>query len=155
MNLFRLLHLLTLFWLMTGVGAVIVPTWRAWATKDLDVRAVLLSEAQQNESRWLLPGVVGVVFTGFGWAAAENMNFFGTGWLLVKMIIYAIDVFIFLPLMGVGLRRVRYLALQAQKQGESTEALRDALQDRVPVVFGTLIVITIPVLVALAVFQPF
>ena len=69
--------------------------------------------------------------------------------------LYAIDVFIFLPLMGVGLRRVRYLALQAQKQGESTEALRDALQDRVPVVFGTLIVLTIPVLVVLAVFQPF
>ena len=37
----------------------------------------------------------------------------------------------------------------------STEALRDALQDRVPVVFGTLIVLTIPVLVVLAVFQPF
>jgi len=96
-TVFRLLHLLALLWLMTGVGAVIVPTWRAWATKDLEVRAVLLSEAQQNESRWLLPGVIGVVFTGFGWAAAENMNFFGTGWLLAKMIIYAIDIFIFLP----------------------------------------------------------
>ena len=93
--------------------------------------------------------------SGYLGAAGENKNFFGTGWLLVKMIIYAIDVFIFLPLMGVGLRRVRYLALQAAKQGESTEALRYALEDRVPVVFGTLIVVTIPVLVALAVFQPF
>ena len=37
----------------------------------------------------------------------------------------------------------------------STEALREALEDRVPVVFGTLIVVTIPVIVALAVFQPF
>ena len=59
MTLFRLLHLLTLFWLMIGVGAVIVPTWRAWATKDLDVRAVLLSEAQQNESRWPVRKSVG------------------------------------------------------------------------------------------------
>ncbi len=155
MTFFRLLHLLALFWMMAGIGAVIVPTWRAWSTKDMAVRAVMLSEAQQNESRWLIPGVIAVVFSGFGWAAAENMNFFGTGWLLAKMVIYAIDVFIFLPLLGVGLRRVRYLALQAQKQGESTPELRDALEDRVPVVFGTLIVITIPVMVALAVFRPF
>ena len=115
----------------------------------------MLSEAQQNEARWLIPGVIAVVFSDFGWAAAENMNFFGTGWLLAKMVIYAVDVFIFLPLLGVGLRRVRYLALQAQKQGESTPELREALEDRVPVVFGTLIVITIPVMVALAVFRPF
>ena len=155
MSFFRLLHILALFWMMSGVGAVVVPTWRAWATRDLSVRAVMLSEAQQNESRWLIPGVIAVVFTGFGWAAAENMNFFGTGWLLAKMVVYAVDVFIFVPLMGVGLRRVRYLALQAQKQGESTPELREALQDRVPVVFGTLFVLTIPVMVALAVFRPF
>lgn len=148
--------MLALFWMMIGVGAVIVPTWRAWATKDPEVCVVLLSEAQQNEARWLLPGVIAAVFTGFGWAAGANMNFFGTGWLLVKMIIFAIDVFIFVPLMGVGLRRVRYLALQAQKQGTGiTEELQGALDDRVPVVFGTLIVLTIPVMVALAVFRPF
>jgi uncharacterized membrane protein len=152
---FRLLHILALFWMMAGIGAVVVPVWRGWSTRDLAVRAVMLSEAQQNEARWLIPGVIAVVFSGFGWAAAENMNFFGTGWLLTKMVIYAIDVFIFLPLLGVGLRRVRYLALQAQKQGESTPELAEALQDRVPVVFGTLIVVTIPVMVALAVFRPF
>jgi len=37
-----------------------------------------------------------------------------------------VDLFIFIPLMGVGLRRVRYLALAAQKQGEVTDELRDA-----------------------------
>jgi uncharacterized membrane protein len=154
-SVFRLLHLLALCWLMVGIGAVIVPIWRAWATRDRDVRAVMLSEAQQSETRWLISGLIAVVFTGFGWAAAENMNFFGTGWLLTKMIIYAVDIFIFLPLMGIGLRRVRYLALQAQKQGEPSEALHEALEDKVPVVFGTLIVLTIPVIVALAVFRPF
>ena len=58
-------------------------------------------------------------------------------------------------LMGVGLRRVRFLALAARKRGEMTEELRSAMADNVPVVFGTLIVLTIPVMVWLPVFKPF
>jgi len=50
---------------------------------------------------------------------------------------------------------VHLLALQAAKQGEVTDALRDALADNVPLVFGTLVVITIPIQLALAVFKPF
>lgn len=69
--------------------------------------------------------------------------------------LFIIDVFIFLPLMGVGLRRVRLLALQARKRGEMSEELQDALNDRVPVVFGTLMVISVPVMTWLAVWQPF
>ena len=57
--------------------------------------------------------------------------------------------------MGVGLRRVRLLALQAQKRGEMTEELQDALNDRVPVVFGTMMVITVPVMTWLAIAKPF
>ena len=150
-----LFHMLGLCWLMTGMGAVVVPIWRAWRTRDLEVRALLLSEAQHNEAAWLLPGVIATGVTGFAWAAGINMNLVRTGWLLSKELIFAVDVFIFLPLMGVGLRRVRYLALQAEKEGSMTEALREALSDNVPVVFGTVIAVTIPVLVALAVFKPF
>ena len=69
--------------------------------------------------------------------------------------LFIVDVFIFLPLMGVGLRRVRLLALQAQKRGETTEELQAALNDRVPVVFGTLMVITVPVMTWLAISKPF
>src|SRR5207237_2790466 len=129
--------------------------WRAWASKDLEVRALLLSEAQHNETQWLLPGILATAFTGFAWAAGNNWNLIRTGWLLSKELLYAVDVFIFLPLMGVGLRRVRYLALQAEKRGEMTEDLRDALADNVPFVFGTVIALTIPVLVVLAVVKPF
>ena len=54
-----------------------------------------------------------------------------------------------------GLRRVRLLALQAKKRGETTQELEDAINDRVPVVFGTLMVITMPVMTWLAIYKPF
>ena len=93
--------------------------------------------------------------TGFAWAAAENINLVTTGWLLALELIYAVDVFIFLPLLGVGLRRVRLLALQAKKRGETSQELEDAINDRVPVVFGTLMVLTVPVMTWLAIYKPF
>lgn len=155
MTTFRAIHLLALFWMMGGLGTVMVAVWRAWSTSDIDLRALLLVEAQQNETRWLLPGMLATGLTGFAWAASENTNLVTTGWLLALEIVFAIDVFIFLPLLGVGLRRVRLLALQAKKQGEVTDELREALDDRVPVVFGTLMVATVPVMTWLAVYKPF
>ena len=155
MDIFRLLHVLALFWMMAGLGAVMVPIWRAWATDDLDTRAVMLTEAAQAETRWLLSGLLAAGLTGFAWAAAENTNLVTTGWLLALEVVFIVDVFIFLPLMGVGLRRVRLLALQARKRGEMSEELQDALADRVPVVFGTLMVVSVPVMTWLAIAKPF
>ena len=155
MTAFRALHLLALFWMMAGLGAVMVPVWRAWAAERLDLRALMLTEAQQNETRWLLPGMLATGLTGFAWAASENTNLVTTGWLLALEIVFAIDVFIFLPLLGVGLRRVRLLALQAEKRGEVSDELREALADRVPLVFGTLLAATVPLMTWLAVFKPF
>ena len=155
MDLFRLIHTLALFWLMAGLGAVMVPIWRAWATSDLETRAVMLTEAAQAETRWLLSGLLATGLSGFAWAAADNTNLLTTGWLLALEVLFIVDVFIFLPLMGVGLRRVRLLALQAQKRGETTQELQDAINDRVPVVFGTLMVITVPVMTWLAISKPF
>ena len=153
--MFRLLHILALFWMLGGLGSVVVPIWRAWATKDLDTRALLLSEAQRNEASWLLPGLIATWFTGFALATAADWNIVTTGWLLTKEIIFAVDTFVILPLMGVGLRRVRYLALQAQKQGAMTEELQDALHDNVPVVFGTILAVTLPLAAFFAVVKPF
>ena len=62
---------------------------------------------------------------------------------------------VFLPLLGVGLRRVRLLALQSRKRGEASAELRDALADRVPVVFGTAIALSMPLMAWLAVWKPF
>jgi uncharacterized membrane protein len=153
--IWRLVHILALFWMMAGVGNTVPLIWRAWSTGDLERKALLLSEAQTNESTWLLPGLIATGVTGFAWAAAEDWNLVRTGWLLALEAVFALDAFIFVPLMGVGLRRVRYLALQAQKRGEMTDELREALADNVPLVFGTLVLATIPLMVWLPVFQPF
>ncbi len=153
----RLLHTLALFWMMAGVGAVIVPIWKAWAAKDLNVRSLLLQEAQRNEVQWLIPGMLATLFTGVAWVSSDeaSFNFIRTGWLLALEIVFALDGFIFLPLMGVGLRRVRLLALQAQKRGQMTDELRDALADNVPVVFATAITLSVPVMTWLAIYKPF
>jgi uncharacterized membrane protein len=153
----RLLHTLALFWMMGGIGAVMVPIWKAWATGDLEIRALLLSEAQRNEVQWLIPGMLATLFTGVAWVSGNEgeYNFIRTGWLLALEVVFALDGFIFLPLMGVGLRRVRFLALQAKHRGEMTDELREALADNVPVVFGTVITISVPIMVWLAVFKPF
>lgn len=153
--IFRALHLLALFWMMWGLGAVMVPVWRAWSVSAIEEKTLLLSEATRSERTWLLPGLIATGLTGFASAAAIDMNPVTTGWLVALEVVFALDVFVFVPLMGVGLRRVHLLALQAQKQGEVTDALRDALADNVPLVFGSLVVLSIPVQLALAVFRPF
>ncbi len=153
--IWRALHMLALFWMMGGIGNVVVPVWKAWSADEIEVKALLLSDAERNETVWLLPGMIATAVTGFAWAAASDWNVISTGWLLALELVFAVDIFIFLPLMGVGLRRVRLLALQARKQGAVTEELRDALADNVPLVFGTLIMASVPVMVWLPVFKPF
>ena len=99
--------------------------------------------------------MIAVGLTGFAWGAAADWDLLRTGWLLALVAVFALDFFIFLPLMGVGLRRVRRLAVEAQQQGEVSEELRDALADNVPLVFGTLIVVSVPLMLWLPVFKPF
>ncbi len=153
--IWRALHLLALFWMMAGVGNVVAPIWRAWSEDKIEVKALLLSDAARNETAWLLPGMIAVGLTGFAWGAAADWDLLRTGWLLALVAVFALDFFIFLPLMGVGLRRVRRLAVEAQQQGEVSEELRDALADNVPLVFGTLIVVSVPLMLWLPVFKPF
>lgn len=153
--IWRALHILALFWMMAGIGNTVIPTWKAWLTDELETKTILLSDAARNESVWLLPGMLAVAVTGFAWAAANDMGIVSTGWLVALELVFVVNLFIFLPLMGIGLRRVRLLALQARKHGEETEELRDALADNVPLVFGTLIMLSVPVMVWLPVFKPF
>ena len=153
--IWRALHILALFWMMAGIGNTVIPTGKAWLTDELETKTILLSDAARNESVWLLPGMLAVAVTGFAWAAANDMGIVSTGWLVALELVFVVNLFIFLPLMGIGLRRVRLLALQARKHGEETEELRDALADNVPLVFGTLIMLSVPVMVWLPVFKPF
>ena len=155
MTFWRFVHLLALFYFMAGVGNTVVPVWKAWLAETLEDKVLHLQDAHRNETFFLLPGMLAVFFSGYAWAASADYNIVTTGWLVALQAITLVDLFIFLPLMGVGLRRVRYLALAAKKHGSVTDELRDVLADNVPLVFGTLIVLSIPVMVWLPVFKPF
>lgn len=155
MTLLRFLHILAILYLTAGVGNTVVPVWKAWRRSSVTEQAMLFSDAQRNESMFLLPGLIAVAVTGYAWAANEDISVIGTGWLLALQIVLGFNVFIFVPLMGIGLRRVHYLSLQSRKSGEVSEELESALADNVPLVFGTLIAASIPVMVWLPVFKPF
>lgn len=151
----RLLHMLALFWMMAGIGSTVVPVLRAWRTAPIEEKTLLLMQARGNQSLWLVPGTIATALTGFAWAAAEDWNPVTTGWLVALEVLFALHVFLFLPLFAVGLRRVELLARIARREGRESPELREALADNVPLVFGVLIVVTVPVMAWLPVFKPF
>lgn len=149
------MHVLALVWLGAGLGATYPHILRAWASKDLRYQAYCLVEAANNETRVLLPGSMATGITGFFWAVADDYNFVKDGWLGALALLFIFFYFVCLPLLGFGLRRARLAVLVAQKKGTETPELREVLEDRVPIVFGTLLVLSVPLMAWLAIFQPF
>jgi hypothetical protein len=155
MDYWRIVHILALMWFAGGLGATLPYIYRAYRSKDLRFQMFALSEAANNETRVLLPGMAASGITGAFWGLAEDYNFFTTGWLATLTLVYILTLFVFLPLMGFGLRRARLYSLLAAKKGEFTDELRDVLSDNVPIVFGTLILLMVPVMAWLPIFKPF
>jgi hypothetical protein len=138
-----------------GAGAVMMPVYRAWRSKDVQFQIAAFRQAADSESSVLLPGSLFTGITGVGWGAAAGYNFLGTGWLLALWLCYLLAVFVCVPLLGLGLRRARLLSLQAAKSGTVTPELQAALADNVPLVFGTVIIVLLVVMTFLAVVKPF
>jgi hypothetical protein len=155
MDGWRILHVLSMIWLGAGLGATYPLILRAWASKDVKYQMYCLVEAANNETRVLLPGAMATGITGFFWAVSEDYNFVKDGWLAALSAIYVVVYFGCLPLLGFGLRRARLASLVAAKKGEETAELREILDDRVPIVFGTVLVLSVPLMAWLAIFQPF
>ncbi len=155
MDWWRIVHILSLVWLGAGLGATYPLILRAWATKDVKYQMYCLVEAANSETRNLLPGAMATGTTGFFWAVAAEYNFVKDGWLAALTLLYIFFYFVCLPLLGFGLRRARLAALIAAKKGEETAELRAILDDRVPIVFGTFLVLSVPLLAWLAIFKPF
>jgi len=144
-----------MIWLGMGLGATYPLIIKAWATKDVKYQMYCLTEAADNETRILLPGAMATGITGFGWAVSQNYNFVHDGWLLALSLLYIFFYFVCLPLLGFGLRRARLASLVAAKRGKETPELREILDDRVPIVFSSLLVLSVPLLAWLAIFKPF
>jgi hypothetical protein len=155
MDWWRIIHVLSLVWLGAGLGAVYLPILRAWASKDLDYQAYALVEAANSETRVLLPGAMATGTTGFFWAVAAEYNFVRDGWLGALTITFILVYLVCLPLLGFGLRRARLAVLIARKNPEKRAELEEVLADRVPIVFGTVLVLSVPLMAWLAIFKPF
>ena len=153
-NVWKLLHVLALFLYTGGLGAVLLPIYSAWARGDVRSQAAAFQQAADSETAMLLPGMLLTGVTGVFWAASAGYSYVRDLWLLSLAVLYLISLFICLPLLGVGLRRARLLALQAAKTGRMTDELRETLNDRVPIVFGTLLALLLPIMAWLAIFKP-
>jgi len=141
--------------MIAGIGNTIIPIYGAWAQDNLKLRALTLSTCNKNYSYWLLPGVIASGITGYLYAGVDGINVITSGWLIATGLIWIIQIFILFPLFGIGLRRVHYLALQAEKKGTTTVELDDALADNAPLVFGTLIIISTLLITIIPIFKPF
>jgi hypothetical protein len=155
MDWWRILHILALIWMGAGLGASYVLVLKAWGTNDLRYRMYCLIEAANNETRVLLPGAMAAGITGFFWGMAAEYHIIKDAWFGILGLLFIIFWLVCLPLYGFGLRRARIAALIAQKKGEETPELREILDDRVPLVFGFILVLSVPLMSWVAIFKPF
>lgn len=138
-----------------GVSALTLALTRAWQTEDPVERDVLFNSADRAHTRMLLPGIIATGVLGAIWGIESDVvDPITTGWLLAVEILYLLALFVLVPGMFAGLRRVRLLSLQARKTGVVSDELQDALADRGPLVFAVLMLILLPVQVALVTLQP-
>ncbi len=153
---FRLVHTLSLFLFMAGLGGTLLPLYRAWGSADVMAQAHHFQAADRSQVGVLLPGLILTGVTGLIWAIrSEVYDPVETGWLLAVEGLYLFALFVCFPAMAAGLRRARILALQAFKTGKISAELEETLADRGPIVVGTLLVPVVALMTALAVVKPF
>ena len=154
-DVFRFLLALATLVYCGGVSALTLALTRAWQTEDPVERDVLFNSADRAHTRMLLPGIIATGVLGAIWGIESDVvDPITTGWLLAVEILYLLALFVLVPGMFAGLRRVRLLSLQARKTGVVSDELQDALADRGPLVFAVLMLILLPVQVALVTLQP-
>lgn len=153
---FRLVHIVALFIYLAGLGATMLPLYRSWNSENLQTQVFAFREAGRNQAGVLLPGIILVGVTGVLWAIrSDRVDPIETNWLLTVEALYLISLFVLLPGMAAGLRRARLLALQAEKTGEISEALKETVADRGPIALGTVMIILVFVMTVLAVIRPY
>lgn len=139
-----------------GLLAVMLELVRAWTIDDVGRQIQLFEEADVAKVTLLVPGAIFTGITGFVWAIQQEYDFVEDGWLFALVAVYLFSVVICLPLLNLGLRRVQLLAMQARKRGdERTPELEDALADNVPLVFGSIMLLTVVIMAWLPIFKPF
>jgi uncharacterized membrane protein len=154
-DLLLLSHILSSFWYVGGLTAVQFALVRGWQSPDINTKAEAFDEASHYQGVLLVPGGIAVVATGLFFWGSLDYNLFGPAWLLLVELAYVVTLVVCLPLIGIGLRRARFAALQARRSGRTTPELEQAMSDSVPLVFGGIATILLPIVAALSVFRPF
>ncbi|MEX0800959.1 MAG: DUF2269 family protein [Dehalococcoidia bacterium] len=148
------LHIVAVFWYVMGLAAVQFPLIRGWRLEELRLRVAAFDEASHYQGLLLVPGVIAAGISGVFMWTQMDYNLITTGWLIALEALYIVSLLVCLPLIGLGLRRARIAALRAEKTGEVTPELEEALADNVPIVFSGIATLLLPVMACLAVFRP-
>lgn len=151
---FVFLHVMAALWYVAGLTAVQLALVRGWQTSDVETRVVAFSEATHYQGILLVPGAIAVASTGLFLWGQLDYNFVTTPWLLAVEAMYIVTLLVCIPLVGMGMRRARIAALMAERRGEVTPELEEAMADPVPLVFGGVATMLVPAMVALSVFRP-
>ncbi|HEX5479887.1 MAG TPA: DUF2269 family protein [Dehalococcoidia bacterium] len=154
-DILRWLHFICLFYMMFGLGAVMVPLWHAWRETDIERQLVAMEDATTGHKAGLLPGTIAVGASGLALAGNIGFNFFTTGWLVALELTYLFVLFFCIPILGHSLNRVQTEVLKSRKKNVQSPELQELLNDNVPIVFALVILFLIPVMVYFAEFQPF
>ena len=154
-EILRALHFLSLFLMTAGLGSVMVALWRGWREDDIERQLVAFEDASTGHKALLMPGTIAVGATGIFLAADAGFNFITTGWLLALEVLYLIVLFVCLPVLGHALNRVEIETLKSRKHGKRSEELQGLIDDNVPIVMCLVILGLLPIMVALAEFEPF
>ncbi|MCH7617037.1 MAG: DUF2269 family protein [Chloroflexi bacterium] len=151
---FVFLHVLAALWYVAGLTSVQIALVRGWQAPEVETRVVAFSEATHYQGILLIPGAIAVATTGLFLWGQLDYNFVTTPWLLGVEAMYIVTLLVCIPLMGMGLRRARIASLMAERRGNVTPELEEAMADSVPLVFGGIATIFVPAMVALSVFRP-
>jgi uncharacterized membrane protein len=130
-SLIRLLHVLSAFWLVSGLAARAVVLRKAEQSNDLQMTREFLNLAGVFERRMVIPGSQVVFVIGVGLVFAGNFRFWGPGnnWILASIILFLLIIVlvptVFLP-KG---KRLDGLMAEATSQERVTPELTAALRD--------------------------
>jgi len=143
-------HVTAALWMAGGLVGVLVPLARAYSVDDLSIQVLAVEEASHYQGLLLLPGAIVTGTTGLLYWAARGKEVFGDPVLMALGLLYLVVLLVFLPLIGLGLRRLRVAAIQSRREGVLTPELKEALEDRVALTFLGLTIVLMPGLVALS-----
>ena len=165
MNLYilmKLMHVLTAFWMISGVVGRGLTFWQAGRVKDVQAVHALLAVSEFFERYAVIPVSVAVLVFGLIVTWMQKWPLFGflqgspINWLLVSFLLFiGISAFI-APLGLIARRKEREGALEeALSQGMITQRLAASLQDKVVIRFRVVEMIVLLVIVILMVTKPF